>query len=150
MFIQINSFISHNSVYHKKVVIFWSIPFSISTLFKWSMQFKCQKTVLCQTIRFSISTQFSYIEAIYLFSVPPPDKYGTRPFLKSVRTQGRSPHASCKIQKYLRPRRHPPKGAPQRPGNKQQTIGELFPSHWTHRCDPISCYHSGVEWPWEQ
>ena len=66
--------------------------------------------------------------SIYLFSVPPPDKYSTRPFLKWVRMLGRSPHASSKIQKYNRPHRHPQKGAPQRPGNKQQTIGEVFPS----------------------
>ena len=46
----------------------------------------------------------------YLFSVPPPDKYGTRPFLKWVRTQSRNPHASGKIPKYLRPRRHSPYG----------------------------------------
>ena len=46
---------------------------------------------------------------LYLFSIPPPDKYGTRPFLKWVRTQGWGPHASGKIQKCLRPRRHSPK-----------------------------------------
>ena len=30
----------------------------------------------------------------YLSSVPPPDKYGTRPFLKWVHSQGRSQHTS--------------------------------------------------------
>ena len=37
-----------------------------------------------------------------LFSVPPSEKCGARSFLKWVQTQGRSPHASGKIQKYLR------------------------------------------------
>ena len=48
------------------------------------------------------------------------------PLQKWVRTQGRSPHASGKIQKHPRSRRHPPKGAPQRPGNKQQTSSIFF------------------------
>ena len=45
---------------------------------------------------------------IYLFFVPPPDKYGTRPFLKLVWTQGHSPHVPGKIPKYLWPCRPPP------------------------------------------
>ena len=62
---------------------------------------------------------------LYLFFVLPPDKYGTRPFLKWVRTQGRSPHASGKIPKYLRPRRHSPIGGrPKRQETKQQTTGK--------------------------
>ena len=53
---------------------------------------------------------------IYLFSVPPPEKYSTRPFLKWIRTQGCSPH--------LRPCRHPPpqRGRPRGQEAKQQTI----------------------------
>ena len=46
----------------------------------------------------------------YLFSIPPPDKYDTRLFLKWVRTQSRSPHTSGKIPKYLRLHRHCPNG----------------------------------------
>ena len=80
--------------------------------------------LFCHFCRSSCITRL--FSSHYLFSVPPPDKYGTRPFLKWVRTLGHSPHASGKIQKYLWPRRHPSKRAPQRPGNKQKTIGELY------------------------
>ena len=48
-------------------------------------------------------------------------------FLKWIRTQGRSPHASGKIPKYLQSRRHSPNGGP--PGRletKQQTIGKTI------------------------
>ena len=66
---------------------------------------------------------------LYLFFVPPPGKYGIRPFLTWVRTQGRSPHASGKIKKYLRPRRHSPRCQETRQQNFGKAIGELYPQH---------------------
>ena len=48
-------------------------------------------------------------------------------FKKWVRTQGRSPHTSGKIQKYLRPRRHSPNGGRlRRQETKQQTIDKTI------------------------
>ena len=65
-----------------------------------------------------------YSILFYLFFVPPPDKYSTRSFLKLVRTQGRSPPVSGKIQKYLRPRRHFPNGGA--PDTRKQNSKPIF------------------------
>ena len=51
---------------------------------------------------------------------------GGSPTSEWAQTQGCSPHVSGKIQKYLRPCWHSPKGEPQMPGNKQQTIGKII------------------------
>ena len=47
-----------------------------------------------------------HIRVVSFVSVPPLDKYGTRPSSRWIQTQGRSPHVSRKCQKYLRPCRH--------------------------------------------
>ena len=64
---------------------------------------------------------------VYLFSVPQPDKCGTRLFLKWVQMQGRSPHAPGKVQKYH---------WLQRSGNKtsNNSIGEWMRFQW---CRPL-------------
>ena len=51
-------------------------------------------------------------------SVPPTHEYGTRPFLRWARSQGRSPHASGKAKDTFGPVGIPLFGAPQVPGNK--------------------------------
>ena len=50
--------------------------------------------------------------------VPPTHEYGTRPFLRWARSQGRSPHASGKAKNTFGPVGIPLFGAPQAPGNK--------------------------------
>ena len=50
--------------------------------------------------------------------VPPTHEYGTRPFLRWARSQGRSPHASGKAKNSFGPVGIPLFGAPQAPGNK--------------------------------
>ena len=50
--------------------------------------------------------------------VPPTHEYGTRPFLRWARSQGRSPHASGKAKNTFDPVGIPLFGAPQAPGNK--------------------------------
>ena len=50
--------------------------------------------------------------------VPQTHEYGTRPFLRWARSQGRSPHASGKAINTFGPVGIPPFGAPQAPGNK--------------------------------
>ena len=50
--------------------------------------------------------------------VPPTHEYGTRPFLRWVRSQGRSPHASGKVKNTFGLVGIPLFGAPQAPGNK--------------------------------
>ena len=50
--------------------------------------------------------------------VPPTHEYGTRPFLRWARSQGRSPHASGKAKNTFGPVGIPFFGAPQAPGNK--------------------------------
>ena len=45
-------------------------------------------------------------------------EYGTRPFLRWVRSQGRSPHVSGKAKNTFSPVGIPLCGAPQAPGNK--------------------------------
>ena len=49
--------------------------------------------------------------------VPPTHEYGTRPFLRWARSQGRSPHASGKAKNTFGPVGIPCFGAPQAPGN---------------------------------
>ena len=51
-------------------------------------------------------------------SVPPTHEYGTRPFLRWARSQGRSPHASGKAKNTFGPVGIPLFKAPQAPGNK--------------------------------
>ena len=50
--------------------------------------------------------------------VPPTHEYGTRPFLRWARSQGRSPHVSGKAKNTFGPVGIPLFGAPQAPGNK--------------------------------
>ena len=50
--------------------------------------------------------------------VPPTLEYGTRPFLRWIRSQGRSPHTSGKAKNTFGPVGIPLFGAPQAPGNK--------------------------------
>ena len=50
--------------------------------------------------------------------VPPTHEYGTRPFLRWVRSQGRSPHASSKAKNTFGPVGILLFGAPQASGNK--------------------------------
>ena len=50
--------------------------------------------------------------------VPPTHEYGTRPFLRWARSQGRSPHASGKAKNTFGPVGIPLFGVPQAPGNK--------------------------------
>ena len=56
----------------------------------------------------------------YLFSVPPPDKYGTRPFFKSGsgRRAAANTHPAKSKNTFGGSVGIPPKGAPQTPGNK--------------------------------
>ena len=58
-----------------------------------------------------------FISVIYR-CVPPTHEYGTRPFLRWARSQGRSPHASGKVKNTFSPVGIPLFGAPQAPGNK--------------------------------
>ena len=58
--------------------------------------------------------------------------------LNWVRTQGRSPHVSGKIQKYLRPRRYLAKGTPQRLGNKLLVLFDVKPFSFIWSIDVCS------------
>ena len=55
--------------------------------------------------------------------VPPTHEYGTRPFLRWARSQGRSPHTSGKAKNTFGPVGIPLFGAPQAPGNKPPRRG---------------------------
>ena len=55
--------------------------------------------------------------------VPPTHEYGTRPFLRWARSQGRNPHASGKAKNTFGPVGIPLFGAPQAPGNKPTRRG---------------------------
>ena len=59
----------------------------------------------------------------YLTYVPPTHEYGTRPFLRWVQSQGRSPHASGKAKNTFDPVGIPLFKAPQTPGNKPPPKG---------------------------
>ena len=59
----------------------------------------------------------------YLTYIPPTHEYGTRPFLRWVQSQGRSPHASGKAKNTVDPVGIPLFGAPQAPGNNPPTKG---------------------------
>ena len=110
---------------------FWSFRWAMNELMIW-MDCNCDLLGFLKTASTKITAPFlltlirTYASKLYSFSVPPSDKYSTRPFLKWVRTQGYSPYASGKIQKYPQPRVHPAKGHPQTPGNKQQTIRQII------------------------
>ena len=76
----------------------------------------------------------------YLSYVPPTHEYGTRPFLRWVRSQSRSPHASGKVKNTFDPVGIPLFGAPQVPGNKPnpsevgKSLGGMAP--WGRRNSP--------------
>ena len=85
-----------------------------------------------------------------MFSVPPPDKYGTKPFLKWAWTQGCSPRTSSKIQKYLRPRWHFPNRGTSDPRKqnskqlvKQLTIVQLFNYSWCEGKRKLHAFSQG-------
>ena len=58
-------------------------------------------------------------------SVPPTHEYGTRPFLRWARSQGRSPHASGKAKNTFSPVGIPLFGTPQAPGNNLPPNGDI-------------------------
>ena len=64
----------------------------------------------------------SSLRMVYLSYVPPTHEYGTRPFLRWVRSQGRSPHASGKVKNSFDPVGILLFGAPQAPGNKPNPL----------------------------
>ena len=71
--------------------------------------------------------------------VPPTHEYGTRPFLRYARSQGRSPHASGKAKNTFGPVGIPLFGAPQAPGNnpprRGYKPGGMAP--WGRRNSPV-------------
>ena len=75
----------------------------------------------CQVIFYSGKNPTTRL--IYLSYVPPTHEYGTRPFLRWVRSQGQSPHASGKVKNTFDPVGIPLLGAPQAPGNKPTPRG---------------------------
>ena len=62
--------------------------------------------------------------------VPPTHEYGTRPFLRWVRSQGRSPHTSGKAKNTFGPVGIPLFGAPQAPGNNPPFEGGKSLGGW--------------------
>ena len=79
-----------------------------------------------------VDGQFSPRSGIYR-CVPPTLEYGTRPFLRWVQSQGRSPHASGKAKNTFGSVGIPLFGAPQVPGNKKP--GGMAP--WGRRKSPV-------------
>ena len=72
--------------------------------------------------------------------VPPTHEYGTRPFLRWARSQGRSPHASGKAKNTFGPVGIPFFGAPQAPGNKPNPPEggiSLGDGPWGRRNSPV-------------
>ena len=83
--------------------------------------------------------------------VQPTHEYGTRPFLRWVRSQGRSPHASGKAKNTFSPVGIPLFGAPQAPGNKSNPseVGKSlggWPPTFVGRSRHICNSHESVEY----
>ena len=71
--------------------------------------------------------------------VPPTHEYGTRPFLRWARSQGRSPQASGKAKNTFGPFGIPLFGAPQAPGNNppQRGYKPWGMAPWGRRNSPV-------------
>ena len=63
--------------------------------------------------------------SVYLSPIPPPDKCGTRPFLKWVRSPSRSPHTSALPKIPSAPSAFPPPYGGKSLGNRPQRHGDL-------------------------
>ena len=76
------------------------------------------------SLKMNVEEQQEFELCIYR-SVPSMHEYGTRPFLRWARSQGRSPHASSKAKNTFGPVGIPLFGAPQAPGNNPPPEGGI-------------------------
>ena len=85
-------------------------------------------------------SNFQYCPTSVIYRcVPPTLEYGTRPFLRWVRSQGRSPHASGKAKNTFSPVGIPLFGAPQAPGNNPppKEVKSWGMAPWGRRNSPV-------------